>query len=173
MPGRRFPLRDPALAGRLPCLQEQSGDYGEIIYAAPVPGEPLYAVGLAGEDAEVPLDADREAGVARLVSRIAAYVEEALPGLDPEPAEVRLCLATTLPEGDDAFRICAERLGARAGRTTTCSSSRPCSDAELAARRAPLASGDRQRRSRPSHAQSARAGRQAFPNSGTTSRRRA
>ena len=100
-----FRLRDPALAGRLPCLQEQSGAYGEIIYSAPVPGEPLYAVGLAGEDNEVPLDADRDGGVARLVSRIAAYVEEALPGLDPDPAEVRLCLATTLPEGNDAFRI--------------------------------------------------------------------
>lgn len=100
-----FGLRDPALAGRLPCLQEQSGRFGEIIYSAPVPGAPLYAVGLAGEDNEVPLDADRSAAVEGLVNRIVAYVERALPGLDPDPAEVRLCLTTTLPEGNDSFRI--------------------------------------------------------------------
>ncbi len=100
-----FPLRDPSLAGTLPCLQEQSGDHSEIVYASPVPGAPLYAVGLVGDDGEVPLDADREAGVEALVSRIVTYVEEALPGLDPEPAEVRLCLTTMLPEGDDTCRV--------------------------------------------------------------------
>jgi sarcosine oxidase len=100
-----FRLRDPSLAGRLPCLQEQSGDHSEIVYASPVPGAPLYAVGLASDDGELPLDADREAGIETLVRRIAAYVERALPGLEPEPAELRLCLTTILPEGDDSHRV--------------------------------------------------------------------
>ena len=50
-------------------------------------------------------DTDREAGVDALVRRIVAYVEKALPGLDPEPAELRLCLTTILPEGDDTCRV--------------------------------------------------------------------
>ena len=39
----------------LAALQEQSGAYGETVYAAAFPGEHLYAVGLAGDGAEVPL----------------------------------------------------------------------------------------------------------------------
>jgi sarcosine oxidase len=100
-----FPLRDPSLAGRLPCLQEQSGDHPEMVYASPVPGAALYGVGLVGDAAEVSLEAGREVDVASMVSRIAAYVRAALPGLDPEPAELRLCLTTMLPEGDDTCRV--------------------------------------------------------------------
>jgi sarcosine oxidase len=96
-----FRARDASLAGRLPALQEQSGAFGEIVYAAAFPGEPLYAVGLAGEDADVPLGA----GTAPLVERIVAYVRAALPGLDPEPAGVRLCVPTELPDGPDRFEV--------------------------------------------------------------------
>ena len=99
-----FPLRDPGLAGRLPCLQEQSGDHAEIVYASPLPGAAQYAVGLAADD-EIPLAADRETGVEEMVARIAAYVESALPGLVPEPAELRLCLTSMLPEGSDSSRV--------------------------------------------------------------------
>jgi sarcosine oxidase len=88
-----------------PCLQEQTGAYGEVVYATPVPGEPLYAVGLAGDDNEVPLGPGRERDASGLVERISRYVSRALPGLDPEPVEVRLCLTTILPEGSDNFRI--------------------------------------------------------------------
>jgi sarcosine oxidase len=98
-----FRVRDATLAGRLPALQEQSGAFGEIVYAAAFPGEPLYAVGLAGEDADVPLGA----GTERLVERIIAYVRAALPGLDPEPAGVRLCVPTELPDGPDRFEVWA------------------------------------------------------------------
>ncbi len=104
-PRASFPLRDPALAGRLPCLQEQSGAFGEQVYASPVPGAALYAVGLVGEGAEVELGAERDAGVESLVARIVAYVESGLPGLVPEPAELRLCLGTSLPEGADSLRV--------------------------------------------------------------------
>ena len=100
-----FPLRDPALAGRLPCLQEQSGDHPEIVYGSPLPDSPHYGIGLVGEDDEVSLESEREAGVDRMVRRISGYVEDALPGLDPEPAELRLCLTTMLPEGSDSARV--------------------------------------------------------------------
>jgi sarcosine oxidase len=96
-----FQVRDAGLAGRLPALQEQSGAFGEIVYAAAFPGEPLYAVGLAGDDADVPLGEATEP----LVARIAAYVREALPGLEPEPAGVRLCVPTELPGGPDRFEV--------------------------------------------------------------------
>jgi sarcosine oxidase len=98
-----FRVRDATLAGSLPALQEQSGAFGEIVYAAAFPGEPLYAVGLAGEGADVPLGA----GTEQLVERIVAYVRAALPGLDPEPAGVRLCVPTELPDGPDRFEVWA------------------------------------------------------------------
>jgi sarcosine oxidase len=96
-----FRVKDASLAGRLAALQEQSGAFGEVIYAAAFPGEPLYGVGLAGEGADVSLGAPARP----LVERITAYVREALPGLDPEPAGVRLCVPTELPEGPDRFEV--------------------------------------------------------------------
>jgi sarcosine oxidase len=85
----------------LAALQEQSGAYGETVYAAAFPGEPLYAVGLAGDGAEVPLGTP----AGPLVERITAYVREALPGLDPEPVGVRLCVPTELPDSPDRFEV--------------------------------------------------------------------
>jgi sarcosine oxidase len=96
-----FRVRDTALAGRLAALQEQSGSYGEIVYAAAFPGEPLYAVGIAGDGADVPLGTPTRP----LVERITAYVREALPGLEPEPVGVRLCVPTDLPDSPDRFEV--------------------------------------------------------------------
>ncbi len=96
-----FRARDTGLAGRLAALQEQSGVYGETVYAAAFPREPLYAVGLAGEGAEVPLGSSTRP----LVDRIVAYVRAALPGLDPEPVGVRLCVPTELPDSPDRFEV--------------------------------------------------------------------
>jgi sarcosine oxidase len=96
-----FRARDAGLAGRLAALQEQSGAYGETVYAAAFPGEPLYGVGLAGEGADVPLGTTARP----LVDRIVAYVREALPGVDPEPVGVRLCVPTDLPDSPDCFEV--------------------------------------------------------------------
>jgi sarcosine oxidase len=96
-----FGAREAGFAGRLPALQEQSGVYGEIVYAAAFPGEALYAVGLAGEGADVPLGTPARP----LVDRIVAYVREALPGLDPDPVGVRLCVPTELPDSPDRFEV--------------------------------------------------------------------
>ena len=87
---------------RLPALQELSGDYGEIVYGGPIPGEDRYVVGLGGPDSVVP---EGEEGVDRLVDRIAAYARRALPGLDPDPVDVRLCLVTGLSDRHDDFRL--------------------------------------------------------------------
>jgi sarcosine oxidase len=96
-----FRVRDTELSGRLMALQEQSGGYGEIVYAAAFPGEPLYAVGLADRGPDVPLGAP----TGPLVDRIVAYVGTALPGLDPEPVGVRLCVPTELPDSPDRFEV--------------------------------------------------------------------
>jgi sarcosine oxidase len=104
-PRATFRVRDGSLAGQLPALQEQSGTFGEIVYGAAFPDEPFYAIGLAGERGDVPFGPHREAEATGLVERISAYVRRALPGLDPEPVGVRLCLQTLLPEGSDNFGI--------------------------------------------------------------------
>ena len=98
----RFRVRGPNPGLTLPSLQDLSGVHGETVYAGPVPGEGTYVVGLSGPDNEVPAG---DGGVGQLVARIAAYVDRALPGLEPEPIDVRLCLTTMLPEGGDTFRI--------------------------------------------------------------------
>jgi sarcosine oxidase len=98
----RFAVRGAHAATALPSLQDLSGVHGETVYAGPVPGDGTYVVGLSGPDNEVPAG---QGGVDRLVRRIAGYVERALPGLEPEPIDVRLCLTTMLPEGGDTFRI--------------------------------------------------------------------
>ena len=85
----------------LPSLQDLSGVYGERVYAGPVPGEALYVVGLGGPDGVV----DEGDSVEELVRRIRAYVPRALPGLDPEPVDLRLCLTTGLSDQHDDFRL--------------------------------------------------------------------
>lgn len=95
-------MRRRGAGGALPSLQDLSGAHGETIYAGPVPGEAEYVVGLSGPDNQVPAG---HGGVDALVRRIRRYVERALPGLDPEPIGVRLCLTTMLPAGGDTFRI--------------------------------------------------------------------
>jgi sarcosine oxidase len=89
-----FRVREPGRS--LACLQDRSNVHGETVYAAPMPEGRHYAVGLGGEH-EPPAD--------EAVTRLTAYVERALPGLDPEPASVRLCRTSILPWGADAFAV--------------------------------------------------------------------
>lgn len=92
----------------LACLQDGSGKFGETgVYAAAVPGNGRYAVGLS-DDVEAPdgslLD---PVALARLAERASAYVERALPGLDPKPVDVRHCWVTELPWGPDGLGVWA------------------------------------------------------------------
>lgn len=88
---------------RLVTWQDSTGAFGESgVYAAATPDRSAYALGLSGS---VPADAGGVAdpgALADLADRAAAYVTRALPGLDPEPVDVRHCWVTQLPWGDDA-----------------------------------------------------------------------
>jgi sarcosine oxidase len=89
-----FRVREPG--ARLACLQDRSGAHGEVVYAAPMPDGLEYAIGL-GTEHEPPVD--------EALARLRAYAERGMPGLDPEPASVRLCKTSILPWGADAFAV--------------------------------------------------------------------
>ena len=55
-----------------------------------------YAIGL-GSEHEPPVD--------DALARLRAYAERGMPGLEPEPASVRLCKTSILPWGADAFAV--------------------------------------------------------------------
>lgn len=98
--------RDPA-PRRMACLQDGSGIWGETgVYAAPLPGNRQYAVGLS-ETAGARPDGGvvDPTGLAELAERTTAYVQRALPGLRPEPVDVRHCWVTSLPWNDDGVGV--------------------------------------------------------------------
>jgi sarcosine oxidase len=100
-----FRVREPRDA-RVACWIDRSGADGEQVYGAPVGTSGGYVVGLAGEDGDMPLAGGvvpPGTDMGEHLRRIAAYVQRRLPGLDPEPESVRLCIATKLREGRDAF----------------------------------------------------------------------
>jgi sarcosine oxidase len=92
---------------RLACLQDGSGDFRETgTYGTPAPGNRRYSLGLS-QTVEVKEDGSLfdPGGLAALGDRAAAYVAEALPGLDPEPLEYRHCWVTELPWGPDGVAV--------------------------------------------------------------------
>ena len=89
-----FHVREPGAT--LACLQDRSNAHGETVYAAPMPDGLEYAIGL-GSEHEPPVD--------EALARLTAYAERGMPGLDPEPASVRLCRTSILPWGADAFAV--------------------------------------------------------------------
>lgn len=97
-----FDLAGPA-PSRLACLQDSSGRFPETgVYAAPEPGNRRYAVGLSET-----LPVSEDGGIvdpellAQLEDRTTAYVREALPGLDPDPARLVHCWVTEVPWSED------------------------------------------------------------------------
>lgn len=92
---------------RLATLQDSSGDFGETgIYAAATPGNTAYGVGLSlttdvREDASL-TDPNE---LVELADRAQGYVGAALPGLDPDPIDVRHCWVTELPWGPDGLAV--------------------------------------------------------------------
>jgi sarcosine oxidase len=89
-----FRVRKPGMP--LACLLDRSNVHGEIVYAAPMPDGRQYAIGLGGDE-EPPVD--------EALARLRGYAERAMPGLDPEPASVRLCETSILPWSADAFAV--------------------------------------------------------------------
>ena len=101
-----YAAREGLAAERLACLLDRRETGASGVYGSQCEGRPLYAVGLhssevALEDPEAPMPA--EESLAPAAARTSRYVAETLPGLDPEPLELRLCRTTKLPSGRDAF----------------------------------------------------------------------
>ena len=102
-----FALRDGDPPPRLACLQDGSGHFGEVgIYAAPLPGNRHYALGLS-QTIDVHEDGSivDPAGLGALSERTRAYVARALPRLAPEPVDYRHCWVTELPWSADGFAV--------------------------------------------------------------------
>lgn len=101
-----FAVRDNSI-GRLPTLQDGSGEFGfSGIYAAAYPDRSAYGLGLSDT-----VDADPDGTIvdgdtlARYAHDAGAYVSRALPGLDATPTGIVHCWVTTLPWGDDGVAI--------------------------------------------------------------------
>jgi len=91
---------------RLACLLDSSGAFGEAGgYADPLPGCGAYAVGVD----ETPVHEDGSmidaGGLDAIARRTTAYAARILPGLDPEPVDVRHCWVTELPWSPDGFAV--------------------------------------------------------------------
>jgi len=89
---------------RLACLLDASGAFGEAGgYGDPLPGNAAFAVGL--DDTPVHDDGSLidAGGLPSIAERTTAYVSRSLPGLRPEPIDVRHCWVTELPWSADAF----------------------------------------------------------------------
>jgi sarcosine oxidase len=81
--------------GRLACWMDRTNVYGATVYSGPVAALDGFAVGLATEDSDP----------AGSVARVRAYVERALPGLDPEPIDTITRPLTILPWHPDGFAL--------------------------------------------------------------------
>jgi sarcosine oxidase len=90
-----FALRDPN-APRA-CLRDKDAPDGRNYYGSPLGSTGMYAVGSPPYPAG---DADPQAELARLC----AYVEQCLPGVDPDPVFVRTCISTHPEWGDEGYR---------------------------------------------------------------------
>ena len=89
---------------RLACLLDASGAFGEAGgYGDPLPDNAAFAVGL--DDTPVHDDGSLidAAALAAIVDRTTSYVSRALPGVHPEPTDVRHCWVTELPWHPDGF----------------------------------------------------------------------
>jgi sarcosine oxidase len=92
---------------RVACLQDGSGDFGEVgVYATPLPGNRRYAVGLSQTVGVLEDGTFRDpTQLASLAERARDYVTRALPGLHPEPAEFVHCWVTDLPWSQDGVAV--------------------------------------------------------------------
>jgi sarcosine oxidase len=100
-----FRVRDPSGAA-LGCLLDGSDAFGEpAAYADPLPGNREYAVGLDNAPMRDDGSLVTPDALAMAARRTSAYVERALPGLEPVPVDVRHCLLTELPWAEDGIGV--------------------------------------------------------------------
>ncbi len=101
-----FGVREGLVGQRLACLLDRRDRAASGVYASRCEERPCYTVGLHSSevclpDGAAPVPATESLSPA--VEHTSAYVAETLPGLHPEPVELRLCRTTKLPWGNDAF----------------------------------------------------------------------
>jgi sarcosine oxidase len=89
---------------RLACLLDSSDEGGEGGgYADPLPGNATYAVGVADTPVHEDGSLTEAAELETIAARTTEYVTRMLPGLEPEPVDVRHCWVTELPWHQDGF----------------------------------------------------------------------
>ncbi|MGN9908986.1 NAD(P)/FAD-dependent oxidoreductase [Phytohabitans sp. LJ34] len=102
-----YQVRPEAIGGPLPCWVDRSGANGEMVYGSPIGRTGQYVVGLIGDGVDIALTDEGALPAGRTmdehVRRVSAYVRRALPGLEPTPVGVRVCVMSKLPAGSDSF----------------------------------------------------------------------
>ena len=99
-----FDVRADLAPTRSACLLDGGRDGGPRAYGGPTADGRRYVLGLAaGDVGAADGDAPAAASLVPAARRTSAYVARNLPGLDPEPGDLRLCRLTRLPWGEDAF----------------------------------------------------------------------
>jgi sarcosine oxidase len=89
---------------RLACLLDSSDESGDVGgYGDPLPGNATYAVGIADTPVHEDGSLAEAAELETIATRTSEYVARMLPGLDPEPVDVRHCWVTELPWHEDGF----------------------------------------------------------------------
>ncbi len=101
-----FGVREGLAGERLACLLDRRDTAASGVYASQCEGRPCYTVGLHSSEVDLPdgtAPIPPAESLSPTVERTSRYVAENLPGLHPEPVELRLCRTTKLPWGNDAF----------------------------------------------------------------------
>ena len=100
-----FGVREGIAGERLACLLDRRDTAASGVYASQCEGRPCYTVGLHSSEVELPdgtAPIPPAESLSPAVDHTSRYVADNLPGLRPEPIELRLCRTTKLPWGDDA-----------------------------------------------------------------------
>lgn len=101
----------PVDVGTLPgvCWQDRTAAYGESVYGTPGIAEREYAIGLVGDDVNLPSAPGEPIGdrdwIPATRARIVSYVRQAMPAFADLPVSMRLCPSTALAGDPDDFRI--------------------------------------------------------------------
>ena len=101
-----FGVREALAGQRLACLLDRRDTAASGVYASQCEDRPCYTVGLHSSEVSLPdctAPVPPAESLSPTVEHTSAYVGETLPGLHPEPVELRLCRTTKLPWGSDAF----------------------------------------------------------------------
>ena len=103
-----FAVRPGLRGAPLACWIDATGESGEAVYGGPVGGTGRYVIGLADHTADPPIAGPgaimgSAADLRPSIARLRAYAARAMPGLDPDPVGLRVCVTTALPWHRDAF----------------------------------------------------------------------